>query len=155
MTDEEEKKFDVREFSDSLKKNRHIHHCVHLLWVEVFRIFHHSTLILQKSHENRKWSFIKAILFCTNGHHCKLTCRLAFYAHSTLYICYILLYYTILWEGTLWGCLEKNVVPKLLRTDVMLLTSPNLNIIQAVCFAEKTDTRPILQAGNWRIFGKL
>ena len=28
----------------------------------------------------------------------------------------------------------------------MLLTSPNLYIIQAVCFAEKTDTRPILQA---------
>ena len=41
---------------------------------------------------------------------------------------------------------RKNVVPKLLRTDVMLLTSPNLYIIQAVCFAEKTDTRPILRA---------
>ena len=41
---------------------------------------------------------------------------------------------------------HKNVVLKLLRTDVMLLTSPNLYIIQAVCYAEKTDTRPILQA---------
>ena len=41
----------------------------------------------------------------------------------------------------------------------MLLTSPNLYIIQAVCFVEKTDTRPILQAVKvWlqlRIFGKL
>ena len=53
---------------------------VHLVWVKVFHIFHHSTLILQISHWNKKWSFIKANSFCTNDHHCKLTCRLAFYA---------------------------------------------------------------------------
>ena len=33
----------------------------------------------KKRHENKKWSFIKANLFCINDHHCKLTCRPAFY----------------------------------------------------------------------------
>ena len=50
----------------------------------------------KKSHANKKWSFIKANLFCTNDHHCKLTCRLAFYAPTYIYYIHATYYYTIL-----------------------------------------------------------
>ena len=54
--------------------------CVHLHWVKVLRILTSLRSFYEKSHENKNCSFIKANLFCINDYHCKLTCRLAFYA---------------------------------------------------------------------------